>query len=271
MPFRIKFTLSGEKPEGPFAHARALQALVYQWINIVNPEKATELHETEKGKSKPFAIGPVVPEEDGTFVFHVSSVDDELARIICAGAYLYGTQIHLKAPARILTFTLGHDIAVESQKDWKTIGREAVCATAWRVKLISPTTCKIKGHVCPLPDPNTYFASWLHRWQVFAPEVCHITDVKETLRFVKNRVDVMDFAGETVAVPISDDQLAYPGFIGTVDFSIKGSSHKDRAHLRTLDTLVAFAEFAGTGTQTMRGMGQTRIERLHVLTNSRKR
>jgi CRISPR/Cas system endoribonuclease Cas6 (RAMP superfamily) len=264
----MRFTLSGEKPEGPFAHTRALQALVYQWINEVNPEKANELHGKEQSRTKPFAIGPIMPGEGETFIFHILSVDDELARVICAGAYLHGMQVHLKAPAKVLTFTLGHDIVMEAQRSWKAMSQEAVCATAWRVRLLSPTACKIQGRVRPLPDPCTYFASWFHRWMTFAPETCPIKDV---LGFVADRLDVTDFAGETVAVPISNGQLAYPGFLGTVDFSVSKPTREDRDSLRTLDTLIAFAEFTGTGTQTMRGMGQTRTDRLHTLTDNKKK
>jgi CRISPR-associated endoribonuclease Cas6 len=256
--------LQGLPPDDLTEHSQALQALIYRWIDSVDPEKAAQLHDGADGidgkrSMKPFSIAPLKAVGDKRLALSITSLDDDLARLICAGALLYNQPVRLKAKSTHHSYSLDPQIEHEVHCDWTDFLANAVPATAWKVTLVSPTACKIKGRINPAPLPSNYFASWFRRWESFSTKALPQLDI---LDFVEARVDVAALQGATKGVPIAPQEKPYPGFYGAVLFSVHKPTAKDRAYLEALDTLVAFAEFAGTGAQTMRGMGLTRTTRL---------
>jgi CRISPR-associated endoribonuclease Cas6 len=264
MPARLRFTLQGDQPEGPFAHSLALQGLVYGWIKAVDPKRSERLH--DDNVTKPFAISPLVPAENNSCIFYVSCLDDSLTGTICEGANRNGKRVRVKGPSKLLVFDLSPEIVFEHEVSWARLECDAVAAYAWRVHLLSPTVCRIKERLLPLPDPANYFASWYYRWEGFAP---HSLRMPELLEFVKDRVVVTGFSGETIRVPINEKQTAFPGFVGTADFAVHRPMPADTTVLTALDRLVSLSNCSGTGTQTMRGLGQTRTEQIKLLKEQR--
>lgn len=260
MPTRLRFTLHGSKPDGPFAQSQALQGLIYGWIKAVDPADSQELH--DNNATKPFAISPLVPTESGTSIFYVSCLDDSLTASICKGADLNGKEVQLKTRSKLLTFDLDPNIVFESTTSWARFERDAVLAHAWGVQLLSPTVCLLNEQLLPLPQPVNYFASWYSHWESFAPKSLKLPEV---LDFVRDRVIVTGFSGETIDVPINDKQEVFPGFIGRVDFAVHRPKSQDAKMLKILDRLISLSEYSGTGAQTMRGLGQTRTEQLQQI------
>ncbi|MDR0308966.1 MAG: CRISPR system precrRNA processing endoribonuclease RAMP protein Cas6 [Coriobacteriales bacterium] len=256
----MKIRLHGNQPEGPFAHAQALQSLVYGWIQAMDRTRAEELHDTNS--SKPFSISPLVPSGNSDCVFYVSCLDDSLTDIICKGADSCDQNVYLKASHKVLTFTLDPKIDFESETSWTKLERNSEAANAWKVYLLSPTVCRIKEQLFPLPDPVNYFASWYYRWQGFGQP--HPPQAPEIIEFVRDRVVVTAFSGETVDVPINARQSTFPGFVGFVDLAVHKPKNSEKDILKRLDMLTSLAEYSGTGAQTMRGLGQTRVERLNI-------
>ena len=257
MPTRLKFTLHGVQSQNPFVHAQALQGLVYSWIKAVDPNRSQTLHDS--ASSKPLSISPLAVVSDNLSAFYVTCLDDALACTVCKGADCHGNSIHLKAPSEVKTFTLDSNIEFVDESSWTKIEYESLAAYAWRIHLLSPTVCRKKGRLLPLPDPVNYFSSWYFRWESFAPKSL---EAPTLLDFVKDHIDVIGFSGETVKIPVNENQEAFPGFTGTVEFAVRKSKLVDSTLLKKLDCLVSLGDFSGTGAQTMRGMGQTRTERL---------
>jgi hypothetical protein len=87
------------------------------------------------------------------------------------------------------------------------------------------------------------------------------------LDFARSHIDITYLEGKTANVPIEPQQLHYPGFCGTVVFTVYEPSPEHKPYLQALDQLALFANYAGTGTQTMRGMGVTRVKRYDRLSS----
>jgi CRISPR-associated endoribonuclease Cas6 len=260
MPARISFTLHGSASDKPFEHARALQALVYGWIQAINPSRATAIH--DEMQTKPFGIAPLQAIDTETYQLKVSCLDEELARIICAGAMLGAGKISLKAHGRLHTLTLNQAVAIEESSTWQELRDNARPATSWTVRLLSPTAFKNSGRLLLSPTADRYFSSWYYRWNNFAPKPIEPIDL---LDFVRSHINITYLEGKTVNVPIEPQQLQYPGFCGTVVFAVHEPGPEHKPYLQALDQLALFANYAGTGTQTMRGMGVTRVKRANVV------
>ena len=64
--------------------------------------------------------------------------------------------------------------------------------------------------------------------------------------------------GETLSIPL-DAQRHFLGFQGQAVFHLLMPRQVPRAVRAELAILAAFANFCGTGAETLRGMGQTRV------------
>lgn len=125
------------------------------------------------------------------------------------------------------------------------------------LRMLSPT-----AHHAPtrhrksivLPQPELYFGSWLHRWNLYAPEELRLPE--ELLEVVDQHVAVGHCAGRTERVTL-DGNRVFVGFVGEVRFVVVASEKVPPGALAALGSLARFAEYCGTGVETMRGMGQT--------------
>jgi hypothetical protein len=148
-------------------------------------------------------------------------------------------------------------------------GWESVAGWGWRslaatapfleasFRLLSPTAHHLSGPIrksAVLPDPALYFGSWLNRWNLYAPPEMRLGH--GLLELVRERVAVAACAGQTESVPL-DEGRVFTGFVGEVQFRLLKAAGVPDGGRRALGALARFAEYAGTGVETMRGMGQT--------------
>jgi CRISPR/Cas system endoribonuclease Cas6 (RAMP superfamily) len=241
-------------------HSEALQALVYRWIQSVDPKTSQELHDSNG--PKPIAITPLVPIGEGEVCVGIACLDDKLTKCIRAAVLLNDAPIGLKAKDTHHSYALDTEVDLVAQADWGDFVRAALPSSTWQIDLLSPTACKILKRVAPAPSAVAYFNSWLTRWNTFSPIQL---PAKEILAFVEARVDIIELEGHTERVFISPQENPYPGFIGSVTFAVNKPTSKDAPQLKTLDTLITFATYSGTGVQTMRGMGTTQTKALEPL------
>lgn len=261
MPTRLTLTLQGEAPSFHFGHSKALQALAYQWIATASKSTAAELHDGKrKPGMKPFSIAPLRLAGTSSANVDITCVDDAIAPLLLEGAAKHQGALLLKSRSRLHRYA---DFSIDqaSSVSWNRMLMSAKPASAWRVMFLSPTATKVKGVVDPHPSAEAVFSSWFYRWQNFAPMKLEL----DCLERVKSNMRISYIEGETSNVDIAFGQKPYQGFSGVVEYKIDNPADVNKSVLKTLDLLALFSEYAGTGTQTMRGMGVTRTVRLKEL------
>jgi hypothetical protein len=93
------------------------------------------------GGLKPINIAPLHKVDSDSLLLQITLLDDELAHKLYGGIRKYGTSIELKSRQRLHRYHV--DPSVKSTSfDWNELIQKAVAATAWRIELLSPTTCK---------------------------------------------------------------------------------------------------------------------------------
>jgi CRISPR-associated endoribonuclease Cas6 len=241
-------------------HSEALQALVYRWIQSIDPKASQELHDSNG--LKPLAIAPPVPVGTEEVRVGITCLDDKLTKGIRAAVLLHDEPVRLKAKHTHHSYTLDGEARVVAQADWDGFMHTAAPSSSWEISLLSPTACKVLKRIAPAPSAVAYYNSWLARWNAFSPIQL---PTEELLAFVADRIDIVALNGRTDEMLISPQEKPYPGFSGTVTFAVNKPTKSDIPQLKTLDALVAFASYSGTGVQTMRGMGATQTRALSAL------
>ena len=149
---------------------------------------------------------------------------------------------------------------------WEEIMAQAIHnpQTQWAFEMLTPTATSGKpgyDKQCPTPAPETYFASWLHRWRHCAPPPYNeLFDELDIHDFLDTGVAVSFFSGKTEIVKIYKKKRFCPfiGFVGSTGFRVLNGVN-DREKVAALNALARLAPYCGTGKETMRGMGQTRL------------
>lgn len=122
---------------------------------------------------------------------------------------------------------------------------------AWAVDFSTPVVFRDGQRWSPLPYPATLLHSLARRWNSVWPEGVQIPSAAEC-----EHIWVSSISGESVPVVLPGAPEAEPprGFLGQVEYRC---GRPELAALFT--TLLAFADFAGSGAGTARGLGVTRV------------
>ena len=110
----------------------------------------------------------------------------------------------------------------------------------------------------PLPDPLRTVTSWFHKWNSLMARLQR-APFSEELPAALRGLALSRMHGETQAVRLGERQQLV-GYVGSAVFELLGSPPPAAA--RALTVLARFANYAGTGVETLRGMGQTRARLL---------
>jgi hypothetical protein len=256
MPQTLRFHLSGAPARGPFQHGKGLHALVVGgWLASADPDIATHVHDANQ--LGPLTISPLLPQRAGDggpgCYFEVGVLSDWLADPLIAGMQVTPETIRLGPQTFRLT---GWEVAAAATWDdlrapappgWKQFGCELVTPTAHHQRY--PFR---KGLV--LPSPELYIGSWLERWNLCCEEPFDDGALRQV---AQDRVAISAASGATRAVPLDPGRL-FIGWEGQVRFALLGPDTFPDEERNALAALVRFARFAGTGVETIRGMGQTR-------------
>ena len=123
-------------------------------------------------------------------------------------------------------------------------------ARTWRFRFASPTTFRSGGQHVPFPLPHLTFNSLLQRWNAYAP----LALPAETRRFAAEALAVTRYHLQTRSVPLKSGGLRI-GAVGEITYR---ALPYDRYWMSVIQTLAAFARFAGVGAGTTMGLGQVR-------------
>lgn len=253
MPARIRLTLTGPAPPSPHRHANGLRGLVLGAIGRAMPALAAAIHNANQ--PNPLTVSPMVtdPDDPGTHTVEIGCVADEVVDPLMRGLRRIGPALALgRTPYELSRVEISRRIAFDelaSSPNGRTI----------RLRLLTPTAHHAPGLVrrsVVVPDPVLYFGSWLRRWNLYAPEPF----AEMLMDAVATQIGIRGFQGGTQMLTL-DRGRVFIGFTGTVEFAILDGPIDVTELAAAAWALARLAEYCGTGVETMRGMGQTRLVR----------
>lgn len=128
------------------------------------------------------------------------------------------------------------------------------------LRFASPTTFRgPQGLLTPFPLPAMVFGSLLDHWNLFNDVQLH----PDTRRFADACIEArrIRLRSNTVALALGEHTALIAGFRGTCRYALLRA---DRYWIGIVQTLAAYAFYAGVGLHTTMGMGQTQMLRAPV-------
>ncbi len=253
MPTKIRLTLAGPAMSPPLEYGRCLQGLVYGWLQDIDPT----IHDLNQ--MKPLTISPLWREAETLHSFEVAVLVDGLTGALLERIARGAPRVKLARKSGVELFEI-QNVAFSATASWEEI-MEAVYTDApeFAFEMRTPTAHHAPGRLrktLPLPAPELYFGNWLERWNLCCPHMFPDT-LKE---LAANQMAVSFCEGATRMLRL-EDRRSFLGFEGAVRFRLLEPQEVTRDALIALGALARFADFCGTGVDTMRGMGQTRFLR----------
>ena len=253
MPLKIRFHLDGDAPPDPYQHAKGLRAVVLKWIEEINPVFSSEIHDANQ--PKPYSISAIRRHgnERGTCWFELSLLLDELYIPILQGQGAKGNILHLGQQAYRV-----REAEIHQVRPFADIIRNAPATPReFRLRQQTPTAHHRGSEVRKailLPDPELYWGNWWLRWNL----CCEWQIPREVLLVVEGQAAVTYCQGGTQVAKI-DAGRSFAGFVGEVTFGLLKAETIAPDIRKALAALAIFAQYSGTGVDTMRGMGETQL------------
>lgn len=121
----------------------------------------------------------------------------------------------------------------------------------WKLEFLTPTAFHGKVSHLPFPLPESLIASWLRRWQAFAPIAL---PEEEMTQWARSNLAVNAYRLHTV--PAREGERLRVGCVGWLSLRALDMPPYLRA---AVDLLAAYSLYCGSGSHTAQGMGQTRL------------
>ncbi|MCM1983754.1 CRISPR-associated endoribonuclease Cas6 [Lyngbya confervoides] len=123
------------------------------------------------------------------------------------------------------------------------------------LSFLSPTSFRRHGHHIPLPNPPHLLASYLRRWNQFAPRTF---DPAPFLDWVDQHVMISRHELKTTRTTAGKQGL-FTGFLGNIELVLDASAQQKPDFVRLFYALCRLAPYCGTGHKTTHGLGYTRL------------
>jgi CRISPR-associated endoribonuclease Cas6 len=243
----------------------AIRGWFYDSITEVSPEVADRLHHTNG--AKPFTVSQLFGkynESEGMlhlkkqpYSFRVTVLTSELygaLRKIIATKMANGEFIQFGGMKFSIEQVVlgGEDEIYAAQSNYEELW-ETPARREYSFRFVTPTSFRMgRGHL-PFPLPNSVYRGLWQKWNQFAPP--QFTMDKELLDTVQQQVFPSQHEIKTKLLPRSGAKFL--GFVGTCQFEVLGDISAE--HLHNLTVLSEFAYYAGVGSKTTEGMGQTLV------------
>ena len=248
MPYSIEVPLKVARVldrESGTAH-RALNALLYHWLDAADPKLAAFVH--DRAEPKPFTVSPLMADGDGRFRFRMTLLEDEYGPYVSRGMERERT---VRVGDKVLV--IAGEARIE-QHGYAELAQQAGTRSVVALQFESPTAFKTREMHYPLPDPVLVFASYHARWNAFAPPEYRIDeDWREWLAYHVALSQV-----EVHTETLSFGRYQHVGFVGRAEYTVVDRHSDPPAPRGPLNALADYATFCGTGHKTTQGMGQTR-------------
>ena len=120
----------------------------------------------------------------------------------------------------------------------------------WNLAFETPVTFNSGGGYLPFPLPDALVASWMRRWQAFAPLA--LPDALPE----RARAALVVSSYQMRSVAVRHAERVHPGGVGRYTLRAAKMLPSERAQV---DLLANYAFFCGSGYKTAQGMGMTRL------------
>jgi len=270
MPKIFELAFHGRPPSVPWRHCTGLRAAVADRYAAVDPVLGKALHDgtwrpagshASGGGSppKPYWVSPLWPADDPDLTRVIIGLCcDELAEPLLQGLQL------------LPVFELGRD-RFELLR-YRVLGDEGFATLAnppeplrrsWRFQFVTPVAhhqqAGSRKKSSPLPTPESCWRSWLVRWNIWAPA----PQPEELEQCIVDGMELVKFFLESETVHLkptgsSSRGERLVGAVGEVIFEMKNASVSPYL-LQGLNALARFAPYCGTGRESARGCGITRL------------
>ncbi len=120
----------------------------------------------------------------------------------------------------------------------------------WKLSFETPVTFNSGVGYLPFPLPNILIASWMRRWQAFAP----LALPDDLQKSVRERLLVSSYNMRSAVVRYGERM--HPGGLGSYTLRALKMPASERAQV---DLLANYAFFCGSGYKSTQGMGLTRL------------
>ncbi len=240
----------------------AIHGLFFEVLNNYSKKVAEYLH-NGSNRQKPFSLSGIIekkPKTEGKIIlevgekasFRISILEEKLLPDTLAA---FGKALNLKT-----NLTLGNGKILlknihykESSNPWVSsslypkLFEEAQPNDKIRFKFFSPTSFRIRGKQCTLPEAYLIFGSLIDRWNSFSG----ITFDKSFTDKL-NTIYPSQFELKSEIVTFSNYRVI--GFKGILEYRLgEEFTQKEK---KILSTLADFAFYSGIGYKTTMGMGQ---------------
>jgi len=237
-----------------------MRAVIYDCLARVDPVFAREMHADTW--PKPLAISPLWWRGNG-WELDIAVLLDGMGQMLLQGLAEHGPDMRL-----------GHeiyhrqDIRLGDSATIDEFQHLSGSVTQLLLDFLTPTTHhdtlmldpilnrKTKSSY-PLPDPARTVTSWFHKWNCLMGRTGS-PPIPDTFLDQLPYLVLARMHGETQDIRLGDWQRLI-GFTGSAVFEVLAPDRMPAHFTSTLRLLSAFANYCGTGVETLRGMGQTRV------------
>lgn len=245
MPYSLTIDLAiGADARLPENCIPALHATFFQWLERADANLARRV-DTGNG-TKPFTVSGLT--RDGAHAaFRITLLDDALYPFLAAGM---AQRREVRVLGEVLPFAAEAQVEQRTYQELVERARQEVVVT---LRFESPTSFRSNEMHYPFPDAVLVFASYLARWNVFAPEELWVD--ASWLEWLRRAVAVSRFRLETQVVKFKGYEQI--GCVGIVQYRIAEPDRSLGRAIVPFNFLADYAWFCGTGHKTTQGMGQT--------------
>lgn len=253
---------------------RAIHAFWFDQWRQVDPGRAAALHQSSQ--VRPFTLSPLMglpaPRRGQTRIaagqqawLRCTTLQNELSRALLESwlPRLPAAITLLDLPWRVQSLSLAaqeHPWAGQTRYAdlWQAaFAPGAPRPDAWRFAFLTPTAFHADQEThLPFPLPEALLASWLRRWQAFAPPSLSagLPPLADLRRLWRQGLQVSAYDLKTV--PVSYGRRTTIGCVGHYTLRANRLDPDARA---LVSLLAAYAFYCGSGHHTTQGMGQTRL------------
>jgi CRISPR-associated endoribonuclease Cas6 len=266
----IRLEALGDAPLDQFT-GRGVHGFWFQRWREVDEKLGDELHESDE--APPFTLSPLMglPKDrrgvtqlqaGATAFLRVTALSDSLSESIKA-KWLAGLDA-----GRVIQIPQDQErdgVLIQKGIEWRIARCEIESETAypafatprlmnsnppreWKMKFLTPTTFHGKSAHLPFPLPDSLAASWLRRWNAFAP----IALPDEVVTWAREKLAVSSYDLRTL--PAREGERLRVGCVGRLTLRALEMPPYLRA---AVDVLANYAFYCGSGSHTAQGLGQT--------------
>ncbi len=253
--------MTGQIEAGYQVHAAFLDL-----IRQADPLLSQQLH--DMNQRKPFTVSPLLGpgrNSPGVYRLRLTSLEASIfeAFISC---FLNPGASSLKLRLGAAMFEVVRIEGSSAGNEW--VGRSSFeqlamlpPASGWHFQFASPTAFSLGEQdwggrkFAIFPEPGLVFDSLANRWAAFAPPGLPSLDLVELRQYVEKYVVVTGFSGQSEVLPLKHHSQL--GFVGSASYRVL-EKQPSPEYTAILNTLAAFALYAGVGYKTTMGLGQVR-------------